>query len=239
MHARWAPYYIRNVRVAPLAALEGAARTPACRWIPENGQTTREPAHLGRLTSRSRRPRARSPATIARPCEQCEFWLQNKLHWTEHNPSVTITYDPDEVIDLMKWVWDHREKIGGMAFLPAFDAKYDQLPYIEIDKEEYERRVAEFPEIDFSKVYRYEARRPDQRRAGAGLLGWRLRDRAVAPSSVVLVSTQFGIVKARPPCYGGRVFFSDAISVPVSLMAQAPVIDFPGRREHGWTLPAR
>ena len=56
----------------------------------------------------------------------------------------------------MKWVWDHRERIGGMAFLPAFDAKYDQLPYIEIDQAEYERRVAEFPEIDFSKVFRYE-----------------------------------------------------------------------------------
>ena len=88
--------------------------------------------------------------------EQCEFWLQNKLHWTEHNPSVTITYRPDEVIDVMKWVWDHREKIGGMAFLPAFDAKYDQLPYIEIDQAEYERRMAELPEIDFSKIYRYE-----------------------------------------------------------------------------------
>ena len=89
--------------------------------------------------------------------EQCEFWLQNKLHWTEHNPSVTITYRPYEVIDLMKWVWDHRDNIGGMAFLPSFDAKYDQLPYIEIDQAEYERRVAEFPEIDFSKIYRYES----------------------------------------------------------------------------------
>jgi ribonucleoside-triphosphate reductase (thioredoxin) len=78
------------------------------------------------------------------------------VHWTEHNPSVTITYRPDEVIDLMKWVWDHREKIGGMAFLPAFDAQYAQLPYIECSKEEYERRMAEFPEIDWAKIYRYE-----------------------------------------------------------------------------------
>ena len=46
--------------------------------------------------------------------------------------------------------------LGGMAFLPAFDAQYAQLPYIEITKEEYERRTAEFPEIDFSKIYRYE-----------------------------------------------------------------------------------
>ena len=24
--------------------------------------------------------------------EQCEYWLQNKTNYTEHNPSVTITY---------------------------------------------------------------------------------------------------------------------------------------------------
>jgi ribonucleoside-diphosphate reductase alpha chain len=88
--------------------------------------------------------------------EQCEFWLQNKLHWTEHNPSVTITYRPEEVIDLMKWVWEHREAMGGMAFLPAFDANYSQMPYVEITQEEYERLAAAFPEIDFSKIYRYE-----------------------------------------------------------------------------------
>jgi hypothetical protein len=47
--------------------------------------------------------------------------------------------------------------IGGMAFLPAFDAQYARLPYIEISKQEYERRAAEFPEIDFSKIWRYES----------------------------------------------------------------------------------
>ena len=57
----------------------------------------------------------------------------------------------------MKWIWEHRDMIGGMAFLPAFDAQYAQLPYIEITRTEYERRVAEFPEIDFSKLYRYES----------------------------------------------------------------------------------
>ena len=69
---------------------------------------------------------------------------------------MTITYKPDEVIDLMKWIWDHRDQIGGMAFLPAFEAQYAQLPYIEIAQEEYERLAAAFPEIDFSKLYRYE-----------------------------------------------------------------------------------
>lgn len=68
----------------------------------------------------------------------------------------TITYKPDEVLDLMKWVWEHRDSIGGLSFLPSFDAQYAQMPYVEINKEEYEKLAAEFPEVDFSKVWRYE-----------------------------------------------------------------------------------
>jgi ribonucleoside-diphosphate reductase alpha chain len=156
LHSRWAPYYIRNVRVAassPLAKVLKDAGTP---MSPENGEDPNNP-RTWVVSFPVKAPDGAITRNDRTALEQCEFWLQNKLHWTEHNPSVTITYKPDEVIDVMKWVWDHRDKVGGMAFLPAFDAKYDQLPYIEIDKAEFERRMAEFPEIDFSKVYRYEA----------------------------------------------------------------------------------
>ena len=56
----------------------------------------------------------------------------------------------------MRWIWENQDKIGGMAFLPAFDAQYEQMPYAEIGAEEYERLAESFPAIDFSKIYRYE-----------------------------------------------------------------------------------
>lgn len=155
LHPRWAKYYIRNVRVgasSPLAKVLKDAGTP---MAPENNDDPVNP-RTWVVSFPVKAPEGAVTRNDRSAVDQCEFWLQNKLHWTEHNPSVTITYRPDEVIDLMKWVWDHREKIGGMAFLPAFDAKYDQLPYIEIDKAEYELRQAEFPEIDWAKVFRYE-----------------------------------------------------------------------------------
>jgi len=43
-----------------------------------------------------------------------------------------------------------------MTFLPAFDASFDQMPYEEISKEKYEELVKDFPNIDFSKLYRFE-----------------------------------------------------------------------------------
>jgi ribonucleoside-diphosphate reductase alpha chain len=156
LHARWAPYYERNVRVAATSPIFKVLRDAGVPMDPENGQT-REDANTWVIHFPVRSPEGAITRKDRSAVAQCEYWLHNKLNWTEHNPSVTITYRPDEVIELAKWIWEHRDLIGGMAFLPAFDAHYAQLPYIEISQEEYEQRAASFPEIDFSKVFRYES----------------------------------------------------------------------------------
>jgi ribonucleoside-diphosphate reductase alpha chain len=155
LHSRWAPYYIRNVRVAAHSPLFKVLRDAGAPMDPENGQTT-ENANTWVVHFPARSPEGAITRNQRSAVEQCEFWLQNKLHWTEHNPSCTITYRPHEVLDLMKWVWEHREVIGGLSFLPAFDAQYAQMPYVEITKEEFEKRATDFPNIDFAKLYYYE-----------------------------------------------------------------------------------
>jgi ribonucleoside-diphosphate reductase alpha chain len=155
LHARWAPYYTRNVRVD--------AHSPVCKVLqdagipmdPENGQT-RENAITWVIHFPVKAPDGAITRNERTALQQCEFWLQNKVNYTEHNPSVTITYQQDEVLDIIRWVWSNQDKVGGMAFLPAFDAQYDQMPYVEITKDEYEQSAEKFPAIDFSKIYRYE-----------------------------------------------------------------------------------
>ncbi len=155
IHPRWSPYYIRNVRVGTHSPVFKVLRDAGVPMNPENGQTVenattwvvhfpvKAPAHAITRESRS--------ALV-----QCEFWLQNKIHWTEHNPSVTITYKPDEIIDIIKWVWEHQDVIGGMTFLPSYDSLYNQMPYEEVSEAEYNRLAEKFPNIDFSKLYYYE-----------------------------------------------------------------------------------
>ncbi|MBL8057690.1 MAG: hypothetical protein JNK29_13390 [Anaerolineales bacterium] len=155
LHARWAPYYIRNVRVAAHSPVFKVLKDAGAPMDPENGQTP-ENANTWVVHFPVKSPAGAITRDQRSAVEQCEYWLQNKLYWTEHNPSCTITYRPDEVIDLMKWVWEHRDQIGGLSFLPAFDAQYAQMPYVEIAQAEYERLAAEFPAIDFSKLYYYE-----------------------------------------------------------------------------------
>lgn len=155
IHARWSRYYIRNIRVGTHTPVFKVLRDIGVPMDPENGQTP-ENANTWVVHFPVKAPEGAITRNDHSAVAQCEYWLQNKIHWTEHNPSVTITYRPDEVLDLIKWIWEHQDKIGGMAFLPTFDAQYDQMPYVEISQEEYHRLAAEFPEIDFSKLYRYE-----------------------------------------------------------------------------------
>lgn len=155
IHARWAPYYIRRMRVSPHTPIFRVLRHSGAPLTPENGQTPQNATswvvHFP-VKSPDEAKTRRGYGAI----EQCEYWLLNKVHWTEHNPSVTITYEPDELVPLMQWVWDHRDVIGGMAFLPADDAEYQQMPYEEITAEEYQRLASEFPDIDFSLLYAFE-----------------------------------------------------------------------------------
>jgi ribonucleoside-diphosphate reductase alpha chain len=156
LHARWAPYYERNIRVAATSPIFKVLRDAGVPMDPENGQT-RDDANTWVIHFPVKSPDGAITRKDRGAIEQCNYWLHNKLNWTDHNPSITVTYKADEIMELMKWIWENRDFIGGMAFLPSFDAQYAQLPYIEISQEEYERRAAEFPEIDFSKLWRYES----------------------------------------------------------------------------------
>lgn len=155
IHARWSSYYVRNIRVSTHSSIYKVLKDEGVPMDPENGQMA-ETANTWVIHFPVKSPDGAVTRKSFSALQQCEYWLQNKINWTEHNPSVTVTYHPDEVIDLIKWVWEHKNLIGGMSFLPAYDAAYSQMPYQEIEKEEYEKLKKVFPAIDFSKLYRYE-----------------------------------------------------------------------------------
>lgn len=154
IHVRWSQYYVRNIRVSPHTPIFKVLQRSGTPMSPENGQNPLN------ATSWVVHFPVKSPAGYTRhgvtAIDQCEYWLANKTHWTDHNPSATITYQPDELPGLIQWVWEHREVIGGLSFLPADDAQYDQMPYEEITAEEYEKLASAFPPIDFSLLWAYE-----------------------------------------------------------------------------------
>lgn len=151
IHPRHYKYYVRNVRVQTQSPLKTLFENAGVPMDPENGQTKKD-ANTWVIHFPIKAPERTITKREMTAVEQCEYWLVAKLNWTEHNPSVTITYKPEEIIDLIKWVDDHKKYIGGMSFLPLDDAQYDQMPYQPITKEEYEKKVKEFPIIDYSQL---------------------------------------------------------------------------------------
>lgn len=155
LHARHSAYYRRNMRVSATSPVYRALKEAGVQMTPENGQTS-ENATTYVVPFPVKSPDGAVLKDEMSALDQLEFWLTCKEKWTEHNPSCTISYSEDELLDVIKWVWQNRDKVGGLSFLPRTTKAYAQLPYEEVSKDEYEAMVAAFPKVDFATIYRYE-----------------------------------------------------------------------------------
>ena len=157
LHPRHAAYYIRNVRVSSHSPVYKVLRDAGAPLSPENGQTA-ETATTWVCSFPCKAPDGATVKADETAMDQLERWLLCKQWYTEHNPSVTIVYKPHELVEVAAWVGRHRDIVGGLSFLPYSGAAYEQMPYVEISREEYETRAAAFPLIDWSKLVYYEDR---------------------------------------------------------------------------------
>jgi ribonucleoside-diphosphate reductase alpha chain len=155
IHPWHSAFFRRNVRVSASSPVARAMQEAGVPMNPENGQTV-ETATTWVVPFPVKAPEGAIVKDDLTALDQLEFWLQMKTNWTEHNPSCTVSYSPDELLDVIKWVWNHKDQIGGLSFLPRENPAYDQLPYEEVNEIEYNAMVESFPKIDFSKIYRYE-----------------------------------------------------------------------------------
>lgn len=89
--------------------------------------------------------------------EHLDIWKAYKMHWTEHNPSVTINVREHEWIEVANWVYDNWEHVGGISFLPYSEHSYKQAPYQDCDETTYNQFMAGMPQnIDWSLLSAYE-----------------------------------------------------------------------------------
>jgi ribonucleoside-diphosphate reductase alpha chain len=89
--------------------------------------------------------------------EHLNIWKVYKKHWTEHNPSITVSVKDDEWVDVAAWVYENWDDVGGLSFLPFSDHVYEQAPYQDITKEQYEEMESKMPKsIRWSDLSLYE-----------------------------------------------------------------------------------
>lgn len=155
MHPRHAPYYIRRIRISASDPLFKMLKDQKFPYKPEVGQVD------GMATTYVLEFPVKAPeGAIFRDdltaIEQLEYWKLVKTHFTEHNPSVTISVGEDEWLEVGNWLYKNWEIIGGLSFLPRTNHVYALAPYESISKERYEELVAKMPKIDFSEIVCYE-----------------------------------------------------------------------------------
>jgi len=155
IHGRKIRYGIRNARVNAKSPVYRALRSSGVPMDPENGQLP-ETADTWVVHFPMAAPEGSVIAKEQSAIAQLEHWKLNKIHYTEHNPSCTIEYGEGELIDVISWVWENRQIIGGLSFLPRDNSVYRQMPYEETSREEYERARMAFPKIDWSLIVAFE-----------------------------------------------------------------------------------
>ncbi|MDA8165624.1 MAG: ATP cone domain-containing protein [Desulfobacteraceae bacterium] len=155
MHPRYARHYLRRIRISANDPLFAMLRDQKFPHYPETGQTEATAATFV-LEFPVRAPEGCVTRADLRASDQLAHWQMVKEHYTEHNPSVTVLVGENEWIETANWLFENWGLIGGLSFLPRADNVYELAPYQEISAAEYERRVAELPELDFSRIVLYE-----------------------------------------------------------------------------------
>ena len=153
IHARHNDYYIRTVR--------GDNKDPLTQMMKDQGIPNEPCVMKPETTTVFSFPQKSPDKAVTRndmtAIEQLEMWLTYQRHWCEHKPSITCTVKPDEWMEVGAFVYKHFDEMSGVSFLPHSDHTYQQAPYQDCTKEEYEELLAKMPKsIDWSKLSEYE-----------------------------------------------------------------------------------
>ena len=153
IHARHSTYYIRTVR--------GDNKDPLTQFMKDQGIPNEPDVMKPENTTVFSFPMKSPEGAITRndmtAIEQLELWLIYQRHWCEHKPSITVTVRDHEWMAVGAWVYEHFDEVSGISFLPHSDHTYQQAPYQEVGKHEYEELLALMPKkIDWSKLSEYE-----------------------------------------------------------------------------------
>ena len=153
IHARHNPYYIRTVR--------GDNKDPITQFLVSEGipaePDVRKPDSTTVFSFPMQSPVGAVCRTDMSAIEQLELWLIYQRHWCEHKPSVTISVKENEWMEVGSWVYEHFDEVSGISFLPFSEHTYEQAPYQDVSKEDYEELKAKMPtSVNWTRLQDFE-----------------------------------------------------------------------------------
>lgn len=129
IHPRFSDYYIRRVRLDKKDPLYPVMKDQIpCEDCVNNPDTVAVFSFV-----------MKSPTKVRdiSPMDHLELWYHYKKYWCDHNPSVTITYEDKDFLEIGSWVYNNFNDITGISFLPKVDHVYAQAPFERITLGQY------------------------------------------------------------------------------------------------------
>ena len=153
IHARHSDYYIRTIRADN--------KDPLTQFMIDQGIPNEPDINKPKTNTVFSFPVKSPEGSITRNdmtgIQQLDMWLMYQRYFCEHKPSVTINVKSDEWFDIGAYVYKHFDEMSGVSFLPHFDHVYQQAPYQECDKGEYNDMLAKMDgNIDWNRLMDYE-----------------------------------------------------------------------------------
>ena len=152
IHPRHAHFYLRRVRVS--------MTDPIVKVLQDHGipcDADKSVDNTLVFTFPQRSPETSKTRKSFSALEFLEVWKIYKKHYTDHNPSVTVSIRDHEWKEVGKWVYENWEFTGGLSFLPYSDTTYRQLPYEEISRDVCRLVESIMPnEINWTLLSQYE-----------------------------------------------------------------------------------
>ena len=153
IHPRHSEYYIRTVR--------GDNKDPLTQFMKDQGipnePDVMKPDATTVFSFPVKSPNKAIVTSDLSAIEQLETWLMYQRHFCEHKPSITCNVRKDEWFEVGAFVYKHFDEMSGVSFLPYNEHTYQQAPYQEVGKQDYNMLLSVMPdEIDWAGLSEYE-----------------------------------------------------------------------------------
>jgi adenosylcobalamin-dependent ribonucleoside-triphosphate reductase len=140
LHRAYAPFFIRRIRVSSNDPVAKALRVLK---VPHQIDPAKSDRIVFEFVVRSSAPisSAEEPAL-----DQLNRYYEMQEHWTDHNSSCTLTFDPEEVPGLIERILEKWDDTVAIALLPKNTTAYPLPPYEAITEEVYNRLLPGQPD---------------------------------------------------------------------------------------------
>ncbi len=154
IHPRHAEYYIRTVRADK--------KDPLTQFMTEKGFPVEDelakPQSMSVFNFPMKSPKGALTRHDLSAIDHLKIWQVYSEHWCEHKPSITVSVQEHEWMEVGAYVYKNFNLMSGISFLPMTEHTYKQAPYQDCDKATYDELLSKMPtDVDWKLLAEFEA----------------------------------------------------------------------------------